>query len=115
MTLPFTKKRIYESGPGFVRAKECPDCGHTRCGEDCVCNCDAARAEHVLAALLVTHQKLVAAFEELAAKQDASAANARVLMDRAVDRFAASRWASEIQVHKEAANDIRRVLKAVQS
>ena len=28
--------------------KECPDCNHTRgrCGEDCVCNCDAARAEH---------------------------------------------------------------------
>lgn len=37
--------RVFESGPGFVRAKECPDCNHTRCSEDCVCNCDAARAE----------------------------------------------------------------------
>lgn len=39
-------RRRYESGPGFVRAKECPNCGHTRCGEGCVCNCDAAHAEH---------------------------------------------------------------------
>ena len=39
-------ERKIESGPGFFRAKECPDCGHTRCGEDCVCNCDAARAEY---------------------------------------------------------------------
>ena len=44
-------ERKIESGPGFVRAKECPDCGHTRCGEGCVCNCDAARAEYEAAAL----------------------------------------------------------------
>lgn len=43
--------RQLDVGPGFVRAKECPDCGHTKCGEDCVCNCDAARAEHEAAAL----------------------------------------------------------------
>lgn len=39
-------KRVFDVGPGFVRAKECPDCFHTRCGDDCVCNCDAARAEY---------------------------------------------------------------------
>lgn len=38
-------ERRLEVGPGFVRARECPDCGHTRCSEECVCNCDAARAE----------------------------------------------------------------------
>jgi hypothetical protein len=48
-------ERTYDVGPGFVRAKECPDCGHTRCGNasridsadalSCACNCDAARAE----------------------------------------------------------------------
>lgn len=37
--------RRFDIGTGFVRARECPDCGHTRCGEDCVCNCDAAHAE----------------------------------------------------------------------
>jgi hypothetical protein len=45
------RETIYEIGPGFVRALECPDCGHTRCGEDCVCNCDAARAEHKIGQL----------------------------------------------------------------
>lgn len=38
-------ERRFDVGPGFVRAKECPDCFHTKCGEDCVCNCDAAHAE----------------------------------------------------------------------
>lgn len=38
-------ERRFDVGPGFVRAKECPDCFHTRCGEDCACNCDAAHAE----------------------------------------------------------------------
>lgn len=38
-------ERRFEAGPGFVRARECPGCGHTRCGEGCTCNCDAARAE----------------------------------------------------------------------
>jgi hypothetical protein len=37
--------RHLEVGPGFLRAKECPDCFHTNCDEDCGCNCDAARAE----------------------------------------------------------------------
>jgi hypothetical protein len=46
-------ERVYETGPGFVRAKECPDCGHTKCGEDCNCNCDAAKAEHEVAELRV--------------------------------------------------------------
>ena len=41
-----TAARRIDVGPGFVRARECPDCGHTRCGEDCTCNCDAAHAEH---------------------------------------------------------------------
>ena len=41
-----TAARCIDVGPGFVRARECPDCGHTRCGEDCTCNCDAAHAEH---------------------------------------------------------------------
>lgn len=44
-------ERTMDAGPGFVRARECPDCGHTRCGEDCTCNCDAARAECEAAAL----------------------------------------------------------------
>lgn len=37
--------RRLDIGRGFVRARECPDCFHTKCGEDCVCNCDAAHAE----------------------------------------------------------------------
>lgn len=44
-------ERKYDVGPGFVRAKECPDCSHTRCGEDCNCDCDAAHAEHEVAVL----------------------------------------------------------------
>jgi hypothetical protein len=44
-------RRRFDVGPGFVRARECPDCGHTRCGDDCTCNCDAAHAEHEAAAL----------------------------------------------------------------
>lgn len=44
-------ERRFDVGPGFVRARECPDCGHTRCGEECVCNCDAAHAEHEAAVL----------------------------------------------------------------
>lgn len=42
-------ERTFDVGPGYVRARECPDCLHTRCGEGCNCNCDAARAEHELA------------------------------------------------------------------
>lgn len=37
--------RRLDIGRGFVRARECPDCFHTKCGESCVCNCDAAHAE----------------------------------------------------------------------
>ena len=44
--------RSIDVGPGFVRARECPDCGHTKCGESCVCNCDAAHAEYAAAMLL---------------------------------------------------------------
>jgi hypothetical protein len=44
-------RRRFDVGPGFVRARECPDCGHTRCGDDCTCNCDAAHAEHEAATL----------------------------------------------------------------
>lgn len=43
--------RAFDVGPGFIRARECPDCFHTRCGESCVCNCDAAHAEYEAAAL----------------------------------------------------------------
>mgnify|MGYP001584747356 FL=1 len=50
--------RVYEHGPGFVRAVACPDCGHTKCGESCVCNCDAARAEDALARLRVEAERL---------------------------------------------------------
>jgi hypothetical protein len=44
-------RRRFDVGPGYVRARECPDCGHTRCGDGCTCNCDAAHAEHEAAAL----------------------------------------------------------------
>lgn len=47
-------------GPGFVRAKECPDCGHMRCNEACNCNCDAAHAEAEAAAYRVTIDRLLA-------------------------------------------------------
>lgn len=50
--------RVYEQGPGFVRAVECPDCGHTKCGESCVCNCDAARAEDECGRLRVEVERL---------------------------------------------------------
>lgn len=55
------KERSIDVGAGFVRARECPDCGHTRCGEDCNCNCDAARAEHEAAALRAEVERLRAA------------------------------------------------------
>lgn len=32
-------------------AEPCPKCLHTRCGEGCVCNCDAAHAEAYAARL----------------------------------------------------------------
>lgn len=38
------RERQFESGPGFIIAKACPACLHTKCGEDCRCDCDAARA-----------------------------------------------------------------------
>jgi hypothetical protein len=38
-------QRIMDDGPGFVRARECPKCMHTRCGLDCHCNCIAAVVE----------------------------------------------------------------------
>jgi hypothetical protein len=41
-----TSSRRFDSGAGFVGARECPDCRHTRCGEDCKCEWDAAHAEH---------------------------------------------------------------------
>jgi hypothetical protein len=56
--------RQFDVGPGFVRAKECPDCGHTRCGESCVCNCDAARAEYDLAAAKAEIARLSTELEE---------------------------------------------------
>lgn len=49
--------RSIDAGPGFVRARECPDCGHTTCGESCVCNCDAAHAEVEAAALRVAAKR----------------------------------------------------------
>lgn len=36
-----------------MRTRECPDCGHVQCDEGCVCNCDAAHAEHEAAILRV--------------------------------------------------------------
>lgn len=53
--------RAYDVGPGFVRAKECPDCLHTKCGEGCTCNCDAARTEDEAAQLLEQRNALLAA------------------------------------------------------
>lgn len=29
--------RRFETGPGFLMAVPCPDCGHTRCGRECPC------------------------------------------------------------------------------
>lgn len=57
--------RRYDVGSGFVRAKECPDCFHTRCGEDCVCNCDAAHAEHEAAWLRGENERLRAEIDAL--------------------------------------------------
>ncbi len=54
-------ERIWDVGIGFVRARECPDCFHTKCGESCVCNCDAARAEDEAAHLRGTAERLFAA------------------------------------------------------
>jgi hypothetical protein len=34
-----TSSRTFESGPGFVAAVPCPQCGHTKCGADCACDC----------------------------------------------------------------------------
>lgn len=34
-----------------VMAEQCPRCLHTRCGEGCECNCDAAHAESYAARL----------------------------------------------------------------
>jgi hypothetical protein len=31
--------RTLERGPGFVRAVECPECRHTKCGPTCTCPC----------------------------------------------------------------------------
>ena len=45
-------------GNGFVMARECPDCLHTRCGEDCVCNCDAAHAEDALSRVCIERDQL---------------------------------------------------------
>jgi hypothetical protein len=53
-----TERRL-ETGPGFVRAKTCPGCGHTHCGESCTCNCDAEHAEHEAA----IHKERIAALE----------------------------------------------------
>lgn len=51
LTTDTQRTRVFDIGPGFARARECPDCGHSRCGEDCVCDCDAAHAEHEAAQL----------------------------------------------------------------
>jgi hypothetical protein len=64
--------RRFDVGPGFVRARECPDCGHTRCGERCVCNCDAAHAEHEAAVLRGQLDKALAEIDRLNATGAAS-------------------------------------------
>lgn len=66
--------RALDIGPGFVRLKECPECGHARCGNDskidgahalaCVCNCDAARAEEECDALRKQNADLLEALRE---------------------------------------------------
>ncbi len=33
--------RTYDVGPGFVAARACPKCHHTRCGPKCACDCRA--------------------------------------------------------------------------
>jgi hypothetical protein len=58
-------ERRFDVGPGFVRARECPDCAHTRCGEGCVCNCAAAHAEHEAAVLRVQLEKALAEIDRL--------------------------------------------------
>lgn len=99
-------ERKLETGRGFVRAKECPDCGHTRCGEDCVCNCDAARAEHELAQLRA---------EVMALKQERDAGQWRNWYDCAVQervlrvkaearvKELEARWDKHCAMHREGA------------
>jgi hypothetical protein len=53
-----SRPQFIDVGPGFVRARECPDCFHTHCGEDCICNCDAAHAEHEAAGLKAQNAEL---------------------------------------------------------
>ncbi len=74
--------RIYESGPGFVRATECPDCGHTKCGESCVCNCDAAHAEYECDQLRARYCEAMAALEGL---ELVCAPGMPMLLDNALD------------------------------
>ena len=59
-----------------LRARECPDCAHVRCDEDCVCNCDAAHAEHEAAQLRAELEA------EREAKEKAEA-NYRFMVERA--------------------------------
>jgi hypothetical protein len=36
----------------------CPDCGHTKCSEDCNCNCDASCAEHEASILIARIERV---------------------------------------------------------
>ncbi|MCR4295886.1 MAG: hypothetical protein NUW21_10150 [Elusimicrobia bacterium] len=74
-------------------ARACPDCGHTKCGESCVCNCDAARAEDALATarfvLAALRADLASARANLEFERSGEAQRATVeagvaLLDRAI-------------------------------
>lgn len=77
-------QRRFDVGPGFVRARECPDCGHTRCGEDCTCNCGAAHAEHEAAML---RQQLADA-QVVTTIDDTAPEGVLALLDAAADALA---------------------------
>jgi hypothetical protein len=62
--------------PGYASAEACPDCLHTKCGEDCVCDCRAAYAEDLAADL--AHQR-----DSLRAQLAASEARCRVMRETA--------------------------------
>jgi hypothetical protein len=60
-------ERAFKTGPGFVSAEPCPHCLHTKCGEDCGCNCGAVRAEARVAELEQVNASLQSRLEMLQA------------------------------------------------
>jgi hypothetical protein len=78
---PGPGERRFDAGPGFIRARECPDCGHTRCGEDCTCNCDAVHAEHEAAQL----RQQFADTQPVTAIDDTTPEGVLALLDAAIE------------------------------